>query len=138
MAEIKQVIIVRKDLHMRAGKIAAQVSHASMQVVLDRMLKSKVEFGKEIWSLSLFGEDYSNDPLSKWLNGHFTKVVLYVDSLEEMEDIERSAQELGIPTAKIIDTGKTEFHNVSTPTCVALGPYDSEVLGRLTGHLKLI
>ena len=134
MSEIKQIIIVRKDLHMRCGKIAAQCSHASMKVILDMMSKKANIDGSEVWTLSL----NTHSDLADWLSGHFTKVVLYVDSLEEMEDIERSAQELGISTAKIIDAGKTEFHNVPTATCVALGPYDGEVLGRLTGHLKLI
>ena len=138
MSEIKQVIIVRKDLHMRSGKIAAQCCHASMKVILDMMYENRMVMysDPEIihWTLRL-REDSS---LYKWLSGHFTKVVLYVDSLEEMEEIEKSAKGLDIPTAKIIDAGKTEFHNVPTPTCVALGPYDGDVLDKLTGHLRLI
>ena len=35
--DIKQVIVVRKDLNMRKGKIATQVAHASMKVLLDVM-----------------------------------------------------------------------------------------------------
>ena len=38
---IKQVIIVRKDLNMRKGKIAAQVAHAAMKVILDKMVVTK-------------------------------------------------------------------------------------------------
>ena len=34
--EPKQVIVVRKDLNMRKGKMCAQVAHASMKVLLDR------------------------------------------------------------------------------------------------------
>lgn len=138
MSEIKQVIIVRKDLHMRSGKIAAQCCHASMKVILDMMYENRMVMysDPEIihWTLRL-REDSS---LYTWLKGHFTKVVLYVDSLEEMEEIEKAANKLWIPTAKIIDAGKTEFHNVPTPTCVALGPYDGDVLDKLTGHLRLI
>ena len=32
---LKQVIVVRKDLNMRKGKIAAQAAHASMKVFMD-------------------------------------------------------------------------------------------------------
>lgn len=138
MSEIKQVIIVRKDLHMRSGKIAAQCCHASMKVILDMMHRDYMVMepdpSVEHWTLKLIkGSD-----LYDWLSGHFTKVVLYVDSLEEMESIEATANKLWIPTAKIIDAGKTEFHNIPTPTCVALGPYDGDVLDKLTGHLRLI
>lgn len=138
MSEIKQIMIVRKDLHCRAGKIAAQVAHASMKVILDMMHRNYMVVEPdplvEHWTLKL----RKDSDLYEWLSGHFTKVVLYVDSLEEMEAIEESAKKLWIPTAKIIDAGKTEFHNVPTPTCVALGPYGGDVLDKLTGHLRLI
>ena len=32
MDDVKQVIIIRKDLGMRKGKVAAQAAHASMKV----------------------------------------------------------------------------------------------------------
>lgn len=34
---IKQVLVVRKDLNMRKGKMASQCAHASLKVFLDRM-----------------------------------------------------------------------------------------------------
>jgi len=106
-----------------------------MKVILDRMLKQKNELSKmhEWW----FRFPYES-PWAEWLNGQFTKIVLYVNSLEEMEAIEKAANDLGIPTAKIIDAGKTEFHGEPTPTALALGPYDSDVLADLTGELRLI
>ena len=41
MRKVKQIIVVRKDLNMRKGKIAAQAAHASMAVLLDSMRKSE-------------------------------------------------------------------------------------------------
>lgn len=35
--ETKQVIVMRKDLNMRKGKMIAQGSHASMAVILDEL-----------------------------------------------------------------------------------------------------
>jgi peptidyl-tRNA hydrolase len=37
---IKQVIIWRKDLNVRKGKLAAQIAHASMKVFFDKMIIS--------------------------------------------------------------------------------------------------
>ena len=39
----KQLIIARKDLNMSAGKLAAQVSHASM-AFLTNIIKEKLSF----------------------------------------------------------------------------------------------
>ena len=35
--KIKQVIVMRTDLHMRKGKMIAQGAHASMKVFFDQM-----------------------------------------------------------------------------------------------------
>ena len=36
--DVKQVIIMRKDLCMRKGKMIAQGAHASMKVIVDQMV----------------------------------------------------------------------------------------------------
>ena len=36
---VKQVIVIRKDLNMRKGKIGSQTAHASLASVLDQMIK---------------------------------------------------------------------------------------------------
>lgn len=45
----KQVIVMRKDLNMRKGKMVAQGSHASMAVILDAMTDN----GDESWCLDM-------------------------------------------------------------------------------------
>ena len=134
VGEIKQVIVVRKDLHMRKGKMCAQVAHASMKVILDKMAVMPNGHGRTVWSLGLSHKD----PMYKWLVGPFTKIVLYVPDLDYMLNLKDRADSLGVPTALIIDIGKTEFNNKPTATALALGPYDADVLKELTVDLQLI
>ena len=130
---IKQVIIVRKDLNMRKGKIAAQVAHASMKVILDKMIPfdlSEVS-GKLLPILK-------DSPFDLWINGLFTKVVVGCNSEEELLNYYTLAMIKGLPCALITDSGLTEFHGEQTKTCVAIGPEHSEKIDEITGKLKLL
>jgi PTH2 family peptidyl-tRNA hydrolase len=73
----KQVIVVRKDLNMRKGKLAAQVAHASMKVLLDCM---KVDNFPVIRYTERRLMIHWDKPLEKWLSGSFTKIVVSCDS----------------------------------------------------------
>jgi len=129
------VLVVRKDLHMRCGKIAAQVAHAALKVILEMMSKKSMLHGTmEKWSLLLS----KNTPLYEWLNDKFTKVVVYVNSLEELLTLRDNAESIGIPTALMRDCGFTEFHGEETVTALAIGPDKSEKINRVTGDLPLL
>jgi len=133
MTDIKQVIVVRKDLKMRKGKLAAQVAHASMKVLL-KQLKGTPSAGMEIFTM----EVHSESPMCKWMLGDFTKVVVGVGSLDELKQLQKEAIEYGILHAVVIDSGKTEFHGVPTLTCLAIGPDYFGIIDKITGHLKLL
>lgn len=122
--KVKQVILVRKDLNMRKGKLAAQVAHASMKVFLDCKIASDPFTALHIplWPAAV-----------QWLTGPFGKVVLGVDNEAELIFALSEAERAGIPTALIRDQGRTEFHGVETVTCAALGPWDSAELDKITG-----
>jgi PTH2 family peptidyl-tRNA hydrolase len=129
----KQVIVIRKDLKMRKGKLCSQASHASMKVILDQMTKSAKN---GIDTLSL---DYiSGSPMDDWLNDLFTKICVYVNSEEELDELYAKAQELNILSAMIIDVGKTEFNGVPTKTCIAIGPDTVENVDKITKGLPLL
>lgn len=123
----KQVIVMRKDLNMRKGKMCAQAAHASMKVLLDRMEKGDVYVLRDIPA-----------PMQEWFEGIFTKVCVSVDSEAELRDIYAKAQAAGLPCALIVDVGATEFHGVPTPTCCAIGPDDPAKIDPITGALKLL
>lgn len=115
--EYKQVIVVRKDLKMRMGKTAAQVAHASMAVLLDH-------------------PDHPH--IRGWLAGRFAKIVVYVNSEDELLDMEENALNAGLLNALITDAGFTEFNGVPTHTCIAIGPAPIEEINQVTGHLPLL
>ena len=75
--------------------------------------------------------------LDSWLNGIFTKICLSVDSEEELLKIYNSIP-TEIPSVLITDSGLTEFNGVPTNTCIGIGPWDSDEIDKITGHLKLL
>ena len=132
MSEPKQVIVMRTDLKMRKGKMIAQGAHASMKVLLDRLIIHNAPGG--------FGYvlDVHEPDMAKWMLGSFVKVCVRVDSEEELLRIVRLAEQHGVPHALIEDEGRTEFNGVKTLTCAAIGPASPEALGPITNCLKLL
>jgi len=127
--EPKQVIVVRKDLNMRKGKIAAQSAHASIGAILN--------YSGEIYEDSLT-LNVENQAVREWLNGRFTKICVSVDSEQELLDIYQQALDNGVNVKLIKDSGLTEFDGVPTYTCLALGPDYPENIDPISGHLKLL
>jgi PTH2 family peptidyl-tRNA hydrolase len=139
-AKPKQVIVVRKDLSMRKGKLATQVAHASMKAVMDAAYRSVAGPDKMDGTpnLSLYGFKIGS-PVQEWLDNEcFTKICVYVESEKDLDIIYANAQEAKVPCALIIDNGLTEFNGVHTKTCVAVGPDYPEKIDPITGHLKLL
>ena len=136
MENIKQLIIVRKDLEMPAGKLAAQVSHASLLSFLNSLDKAnekdeKAENNQEIYILNK--DNYSYD----WIHGSFAKVVLGVKNENQLLKYKKIAEENGIPFALITDEGRTCFDGKSTSTCLGVGPYDNDTLDKFFKRLRL-
>jgi len=132
--KVKQVIIVRKDLNMRKGKISSQVAHASMSFITDRLNRPfNYRHGDKITLQAKFSEEEI-----EWIEGSFTKIVSYVNSLEEMEDLFTKAEEAGLVGYIIIDEGATEFKGVPTRTALAIGPAKSSIIDPITKHLPLL
>lgn len=125
---VKQLIIIRKDLGMNKGKLAAQAAHAS----LGALLKMATVEGHNINF-----DCFQNMDLDAWLKGSFAKVVLAVRSEEELQECYKIAKENGFPCAYIEDNGTTVFNGVKTATCLGIGPVESKQLDALFGHLSL-
>lgn len=127
----KQVIILRKDLGMRKGKMIAQGAHASMAVPLDLGGMEEIE-DKKYFVFEMTPE------VEDWIMGKFTKICVGVDSEDELLELYTKAAESGIVCSLINDQGLTEFHGKPTLTAVAIGPAEASKIDLLTGHLKLL
>lgn len=126
--EPKQVIVMRKDLNMPPGKIAAQAAHASLAALFEFANRTDTKLTID------WGED---KVLEKWLNQRFTKVVLQVKSEQKLEDVYNKAKEAGLPVQIITDAGFTVFDGVATKTCLAIGPVLPEQLEGITNKLQV-
>lgn len=130
---------------MRLGKIGAQIAHASMKVFFDR---GKVVRGESVRAPSGGGINFEHEdeifftpclvvPLSEdmafWVEGVFTKVILGVETEEELLAVYEAAKAAGLPTSLIQDMGATEFRGVPTHTTVAIGPADAAEIDKITG-----
>lgn len=136
MADNKQVLVVRKDLNMRKGKMCAQAAHASLAAVLSQAQNTSRD--RDFVVLPLKNDDDTLNALGVWLNGNFKKVCVSVDSEQELLDIYKKAREAGLIASLIQDSGLTEFGGVATYTTVAVGPDTEDRVNAITGHLKLL
>ena len=126
--EVKQVIVVRKDLDMTKGKTAAQVAHASLGAVL----QAEKQRDKKSLTLTM------DEDLEAWLSGPFAKIVLACNSLEELLELQNKSRGAGLRTCLITDAGRTEFKGVPTVTCLAIGPAKVDKIDKITSSLKLL
>jgi len=113
---VKQVIIVRGDLKLGKGKIAAQACHAS----LGAYRKAK---------------NHNKDVVREWENEGEKKVVLS-GTLEELMEFKRWADDNKVLSYLVKDAGYTQVEP-GTITALGLGP-DSEEKLKPTEKLKLL
>jgi PTH2 family peptidyl-tRNA hydrolase len=111
----KQAILVRMDLKMPKGKLAAQVAHAAVSAVKD-----------------------SNDfKLGEWESNGSKKVVLKVKDKKELLSYIRNAKKNGLVTSLIKDAGHT-FFKLPTITCGAIGPDEEDKIDEVVDELGLL
>jgi len=133
------VIVIRKDLKMRKGKMVSQGAHASLAVLTNNLIGYPFSIWKFPFKLVRFLYlFFFHKPFRVWHTGRFTKICVSVDSLSELKDIYADARNQGILCSIIKDAGLTEFGGVPTFTAVALGPDESSKIDNITGDLPLL
>jgi PTH2 family peptidyl-tRNA hydrolase len=128
---VKQVIVMRKDLNMRKGKMIAQGAHASI-AFLTRAATIDADTGMLRTNLKNPAE------VSEWMTKGFTKICLSVDSEEALDIVYQQAIAAGLNAILITDSGLTEFGGIPTKTCCAIGPDLNEEIDKITAGLKLL
>ncbi|MCH8908500.1 MAG: peptidyl-tRNA hydrolase [Candidatus Heimdallarchaeota archaeon] len=115
---MKQILIIRTDLKMGKGKMAAQASHASVVATLD-------------------AQHSSTDWFNTWINQGMKKVAVKVSSEEDLNAVFRQAVLAKLPRALINDAGLTQL-DPGTATAVAIGPAPQSRIDPITKQLKLL
>jgi len=115
---MKQVIVIRKDLKLGKGKLAAHVAHASLAAYRK-------------------AEQKHPEVVEEWMAGGEKKVVVGVGSEGELLELFEKAKRRGVPCGLIRDAGLTQIAP-GTLTALGLGPWEDGELDALTGHLKLV
>ena len=127
----KMVFVVRTDLNMSKGKVAAQCAHAA--VACYKKATKKTPMLLKQWEL--FGQ------AKVTLKAPDAKIQLQSDTTSKdqgasLEALASDAQRLGIVACIIHDAGRTQIERGSS-TVLGIGPAPSDTIDNVTGSLKL-
>ncbi len=111
----KQVIILRKDLKWKKGKMIVHAIHAALEAL--KLCDKKT--------------------IEKWEKEGSKKVVLKVNNLSQLRRIEKKLKEKKIKYCIISDAGKTQLKK-GVITAIGIGPIEEEKIDKITGKLKLL
>jgi PTH2 family peptidyl-tRNA hydrolase len=109
---------------IRAGKIAAQASHATLACY-------------KSLSRSASKSPLSASVLRRWERLGQAKVAVQVKSEEELLTLQATALSLGVTAEVIADAGRTQIASGSL-TVLGVGPAPKSVIDQITGSLKLL
>lgn len=119
--DFKMVLVVRTDLNMGKGKIAAQCCHAALASYKN-------------------AEKFAPEYMEKWMDRGQPKIVVKLD-IKDNEDklyaLERLAEELNVPCSVVHDAGHTQVKR-GTATCAGFGPAPAPLIDKITGDFKLL
>lgn len=91
---MRQIIIVKKDLNMSPGKLAAQVSHASMAFITNKIRRTAryMPTMRRYESKIIFDADVFDE----WIDGTFTKTVCEAKNKNQLMKVINMAEDLGL------------------------------------------
>lgn len=149
---MRQLIIARKDLNMSVGKLAAQVSHASMAFLTaplrnakdDKNRIKRIEDSEYVFEIKMDAETYDD-----WVCGIFTKTICEARNRNQLLKAKKMAEELGMEEGKdfflIKDNCLTELEPEEvdengverTLTCIGFRPLPDDVAHEISRKFQL-
>jgi len=111
----KMVLVVRTDVGMGKGKVAAQCSHAAVMCYKKALREAP-------------------DMVERWEGAGVTKVCVKVDSEEALLALAFRAKEAGVVHGVVRDAAQIA---AGTMTVLGVGPAPLAIMHQITGHLKL-
>ncbi|KPI86129.1 hypothetical protein ABL78_4821 [Leptomonas seymouri] len=134
---VKMTLVVRKDLKMGNGKVAAQCAHAAVAVV-EEILSMKAS---QLTAPTTSTLDSTSQLWLRWYDAWHasgcSKVALQCPDEETMMAIAKHAKAVGLPYSVVRDAGRTQIAPGSK-TVVAVGPGPKSLVDEVTGQLKLL
>ncbi|QLQ79201.1 hypothetical protein HG537_0B05480 [Torulaspora globosa] len=121
--EVRMALVIRQDLGMQKGKIAAQCCHAALSCF--RMIGCDPN-----------RESYNPQLVQRWLRCGQAKITLKCPDKETMDELYAKAISLGVNACVIHDAGRTQIA-AGSATVLGVGPAPKAVLDQITGELKL-
>lgn len=150
---MRQLIIARKDLQMSPGKLAAQVSHASMAFIADMLRKGGVdeELSLDTCEVAAYHISVTMPPdiYNDWLHGIFTKTICEAKNRNHLMKAVAMAEELGLQEGKdfflIKDSCLTELEPEEydengtgrTLTCIGFRPLPDSIAHLISKKYQL-
>ncbi|EPE07765.1 peptidyl-trna hydrolase 2 [Ophiostoma piceae UAMH 11346] len=120
------VLVVRTDLGMTKGKIAAQCGHATLACY--KVLRKAAERDPTSGAGKL---------LQRWERRGQAKIALQAKGEETLMTLMATAHSLGVTAEVIADAGRTQIESGSF-TVLGVGPAPKSLVDKVTGHLKLL
>jgi peptidyl-tRNA hydrolase, PTH2 family len=111
---MKQVIVIRTDLGMSPGKVAAQACHASIEAY----------------------KKAQHTDIDQWERNGTTKIILSCNSENDLLRLYQASVGAELAGSLICDEGRTEV-KPGTLTCLGIGPAPSNRIDAITRNLQL-
>ena len=115
--DFKLVVVVRTDLGISKGKMAAQVAHAAVNCALKSKKSDSLNF-------------------NKWFNDGQKKVVVKCQNESALRELQQHARDVGLISSLVTDAGLTEVPP-NTVTCLGVGPASESEIDKITGNSAL-